>query len=232
MRDGTTGALSEDEAITHLERSPAWVWTAIDPDSKGLLGIEVGTRTLEMAQRVVHRVAQGLATGCIPLFLTDGLKEYGPAWLAHFGSWRHPARRRDPGPRPQPRWMPVPELLDAQGGKAYRRRRLVGVTYRVVLGALERVQQVLAVCGRQINTAYVARLNLEIRPRVAAVRRRVNTLGQGEDGLRQQLVVYHAYYNFCLPHASLRRPLLVPEPTNGRGSARVGRSWTPAMAAG
>jgi hypothetical protein len=42
---------------------------------------------------------------------------------------------------------------------------------------------------------------------VAAVGRRVNTLCQGEDGLRQQLVVYHAYYNFCLPHASLRQPL-------------------------
>jgi hypothetical protein len=38
--------------------------------------------------------------------------------------------------------------------------------------------------------------------------------------------------DFCLPHASLRRPLLVPEPTNGRGSAKVWRPCTPAMAAG
>jgi hypothetical protein len=63
-------------------------------------------------------------------------------------------------------------------------------------------------------------------------RRRVNTLCQGEDGLRQQLAVYHVYYNFCLPHASLRRPLLVPEPTKGAGSAKVWRPCTPAMAAG
>jgi hypothetical protein len=41
-----------------------------------LLVIDVGTRTLEMAQRVVHRIAQVLASGCVPLFLTDGLKEY------------------------------------------------------------------------------------------------------------------------------------------------------------
>jgi hypothetical protein len=75
-------------------------------------------------------------------------------------------------------------------------------------------------------------LNLEIRQRVAAVGRRVNTLCQGEDGVRQQLVVYHAYYNFCLPHASLRQPLVVPEPTNGSGSAKVWRPCTPAMAAG
>jgi len=94
------------------------------------------------------------------------------------------------------------------------------------------VQQVLAACGRKINTAFVERLNLDIRQRVAAVGRRVNTLCQGEDGVRQQLAVYQVYYNFCLPHASLRRPLLVPEPTNGAGSAKVWRPCTPAMAAG
>src|SRR5919109_1724577 len=76
------------------------------------------------------------------------------------------------------------------------------------------------------------RLNLDIRQRVAAIGRRVNMLCQGENGLRQQLVVYHAYYNFCLPHASLHQPLLVPEPTHGRGSAKVWRPCTPAMAAG
>src|SRR5438128_3621668 len=166
----------------------------MDPNSKLLLVIDVGTRTLEMAQRVVHQVVQGLAPHCIPLCLTDGLKDYGTAFLTHFGSWRPPARRRDKGPLPKPGWMPVPELLYAQVVKSYRRRRIVGVTYRVVFGTMERVQQVLSVYGRKINTAFVERLNLDIRQRVAAVGRRVNTLCQGEDGLRQQLVVYHAYY--------------------------------------
>jgi IS1 family transposase len=232
LRDVKTGALSEDEAIEHLERSPTWVWSAMDPDSKLLLVIDVGTRTLEMAQRVVHQVVQVLAPHCIPLCVTDGLKDYGTAFLTHFGSWIQPARRRDKGPLPKPRWMPVPELLYAQVVKSYRRRRIVGVTYRVVFGTMERVQQVLSACGRKINTAFVERLNLDIRQRVAAVGRRVNTLCQGEDGLRQQLVVYHAYYNFCLPHVSLRQPLLVPEPTNGSGSAKLWRPCTPAMAAG
>ena len=74
------------------------------------------------------------------------------------------------------------------------------------------------------------RLNLTIRQHVAAVGRRVSTLCKGEDGLRQQLAVFHCYYNFCLPHASLRRPL--PEPAHGSGSAQVWRPCTPAMAAG
>jgi IS1 family transposase len=232
LRDLKAGVLSEDEAIKRLERSPYWVWTAMDPDSKLLLVIAVGSRTLAVAQRVVHQVTQVLAPGCVPLCLTDGLQDYTTALLTHFGQWMQPARRRDKGPLPKPRWVPVPALLYAQGVKSYRRRRIVGVTYRVVFGTLERVQQVLSACGRKINTAFVERLNLDIRQRVAAVGRRVNTLCQGEDGLRQQLAVYHVYYNFCLPHTSLRQPLLVPEPTNGSGSTKRWRPCTPAMAAG
>ena len=61
----------------------------------------------------------------------------------------------------------------------------------MVFGTMERVQQVLLACGRKINTAFVERLNLDIRQRVTAVGRRVNTVCQGEDGIRQQLMVYH-----------------------------------------
>ncbi len=71
-----------------------------------------------------------------------------------------------------------------------------------------------------------------MRHHVAAVGRRVTTLCKGEHGLRQQLALYHVYYNFCLPHASLRQPLLVPAPTNSRGSATQWQLRTPAMAAG
>ena len=55
---------------------------------------------------------------------------------------------------------------------------------------------------------------------------------KGKDGLRQQLGLYHVYYNFCLPHASVRHPRLQPEPTHGTGSAKRWQPRTPAMAAG
>ena len=147
LRDLKAGESSDDQASKRLERSPYWVWTAMDPNSKLLLVIDVGTRTLEMAQRVVHQVVQRLAPGCVPLCFTDGLKDYGTAFLTHFGQWRQPARRRDKGPLPQPRWMPLPQLLYAQVVKSYRRRRLVGIKYRVVFGTMERVKQILAACG-------------------------------------------------------------------------------------
>jgi hypothetical protein len=125
----------------------------MDPESKLLVVIDVGTRTLEMAQCVVHQVWQPLAPDCVPLCLTDGLKDDGTAFLSHFGQWRQPARRCAKGPLPQPRWMPVPQWLYAQVVKSSRRRRIGGVQYRVVFGTIERVAHILAACGWKINTA-------------------------------------------------------------------------------
>jgi IS1 family transposase len=226
------GEVSAADAVERLERAPQWVWVAMDPESKLLLALDGGSRTLAMAQRVVHHVAQVLAPDCAPLFLTDGFREYLTALLTHYGHWVQPPRRQATGPFPKARWMPLPQLLYAQVVKTVRRRRLIRVSHRVVFGTLEAVEQVLAACGWQIQTALVERLNLDIRQRVAAVGRRVTTLCKSEDGVRQQLVLFQGYHNFCLPHASLRVPLAAPEPTQGRGSAKLWQPCTPAMAAG
>src|SRR5881396_3692862 len=156
------GEVSDTEAIQRLSRSPHWVWVAMDPVTKLLLTLDVGDRTLAMAQRVVHQVVQVLAPGCVPLFLTDGFKDYLTALLTHYGQWVRPARRQATGAAPKPRWMPLPGLLYAQVIKTVRRRRLVRVTHRVVFGTLEAIQQVLAAYGWQIQTAFIERVNLSI----------------------------------------------------------------------
>ena len=56
------------------------------------------------------------------------------------------------------------QLHYAQVVKSYR--RLVGVTHRVVFGTRLAIEQVLAACGWTINTAFIERLNLDIRQRV------------------------------------------------------------------
>jgi IS1 family transposase len=190
LGDVKAGEVSEAEAIERLERSPHWVWVAMDPESKMILTIDIGERTLAMAQLVVHHIVQVLAPDCAPLFLTDGFREYMSALLTHYGRWVQPPRRQDKGPHPKPRSMPQPQLLYAQVVKTVRRRCLVRVRHRVVFGTLDRVNDVLAACGWQINTAFVERLNLDIRQHVAAVGRRVNTLCKHEAGLRQQLALY------------------------------------------
>ena len=76
------------------------------------------------------------------------------------------------------------------------------------------------------------RLNLSLRQRVAAMRRRSATSCKGEDGLDQQLALFQVDHNFVLPHASWRQALAEPILTHGTGSAKVWRPCTPAMAAG
>jgi IS1 family transposase len=226
------GDISEAEAIERLSRSPHWVWTAIDPESKLLLSVQVGERTLAMAQAVLHQIAQLVASGCVPLFVSDGYPHYLTAIVTHFGHWVPPPRRQASGSAPKPRWMPLPALLYAQVVKTMRRRRLVEVKHRVVFGTKAAVEQVLATCGWQMNTAFVERLNLSLRQRVAAIGRRSATPCKSEDGLRQQLALFQVYHNVVLPHASLRQALAAPVATNGCGSVKVWQPCTPAMVAG
>ena len=70
--------MSEAEAIERLSRAPHWVWTAMDPESKLLLSVQVGDRTLAMAQAMLHHIAQLLAPGCVPLFLATGTRITSP----------------------------------------------------------------------------------------------------------------------------------------------------------
>ena len=128
--------------------------------------------------------------------------------------------------------MPLPGLLYAQVVKKTRRRRIVEIKRHVVIGTQAAVDQVLSVWGWVINRAFVERLNLSLRQRVAPIRRRSATSCKSEDGLTQPLILFQVYHNFVLAHASLRLPLAEPVATNGNGSAKRWQPRTPAMAAG
>ena len=120
----------------------------------------------------------------------------------------------------------------AQLVKKCRRRRLVSLIQRLVFGSRAKIEQLLADQGWQINTAFVERLNLTLRQHVAAIGRRVITLAKTDTGLCAQLHLFQAYYNLCLPHASLRQSLpweLIE--ASDRGSEHWQKT-TPAMAAG
>jgi hypothetical protein len=67
-----------------------WYGQAMDPVTKLLLALEVGERTLAMAQCLVHQVTQLLALDCAPLFLTDGFRDYLIALVTHYDRWMPP----------------------------------------------------------------------------------------------------------------------------------------------
>jgi len=74
--------------------------------------------------------------------LSAGFKVSLPALRAPVGFWLPPERCQGTGPRPTPRWMPLPGLLEAQVIKTVHRRRLVRGSHRVVFGTLEAVEPV------------------------------------------------------------------------------------------
>jgi hypothetical protein len=164
----------------------------------------------------LHQSAQLLTPGGVPLFLSAGSPHSLTAIVTHCGHW---------GP-------PRAELLSAPVVKTMRRRRSVEGKHRVVFGTQAAGEQVVAACGWPSNTAFVERLHLRLRQRVAAMGRRSATPGKSEDGWRQQLVRCQGYPNCVWPHARLRRPLAEPVPTNGSGSGKGWRPCPPAMAAG
>ena len=111
LRAVTAGEGSEAATIPRLSRSPPWVWAALAPVTKRRLTIDVGARTLAMAQCAGPQGAQVLAPDGMPLVLTEGDQESVTALLSHGGQWVQPPRRQANGPTPTPRGMPLPQWL-------------------------------------------------------------------------------------------------------------------------
>jgi hypothetical protein len=186
------GEISEAQAIKRLSCSPYWLWVAMDPVSQLIVAWDVGPQA--MAQQLVHQVTQVLAPECAPLFLTDGFREYLIALVTHYGQWIQPERRQAKGPRPKPRWMPLPQLLYAQVVKSYRRRRIVGVKHRVIFGAAETIEAILAKRGWKMNTAFIECLKSGLPPACGGDRSAGQYVMQTRSGI--------ASVGGDLPHAS------------------------------
>jgi transposase-like protein len=112
-----------DELRTRL-RSRAhilWLWVAVDPISKLLVVLHLGSRTQDKAHRLVHELRERLAPGCIPVETSDGLNQYFYALTAHFGQ-----SAADVGRRAR-QWHLAAGLIYGLLKKTYRRRKLVRV---------------------------------------------------------------------------------------------------------
>src|SRR5258708_28263890 len=149
---------------------------------------------------------------------------------AHFGQWLDMARRG----RKVRQWQVAAGLIYGQVKKSYRQRKLVRVTHVMRLGtsaALKVALQGLGLSGR-LNTAFIERVNLTVRPGVAALARRTWATAKPAPQLSAHLEWWRAYYHFVRPHASLRVALVQPRARDGQLVPRRYRQRTPAIAAG
>jgi IS1 family transposase len=205
-----------------------WIWLAVDARTKIIPVLKVGPRTQPMAHAVVHALMNVLAPDRLPIFTSDGLKLYVYAVTAHFGNWVETAGRQTH------QWQVRAGLLYGQLVKHYRRRRLVRVELRTLLGSLDQLTAALRSCGESgtIQTACVERLNLTVRQAVTALTRRTWGIAQSSAELIFHLEWWRAYYHFIRPHTSLREPLAEPRLRGGKRLSQRFRSRTPAQAVG
>jgi IS1 family transposase len=213
---------------TRQEADALWIWFAADARTKVIAVLKVGPRTQPVAHAVVHALGKVLAPNCLPIFTSDGLKLYFYALTAHFGSWADAVGQ-------QPRqWQVHAGLLYGQLTKYYRRRRLVRVERRALLGSLDQLTAALRASGQTgtIQTAFVERLNLTVRQAITALTRRTWGVAQSSAELLLHLEWWRAYYHFTRPHMSLDEPFAEPRVRGGRRLPQRCRPRTPAQAVG
>lgn len=189
-----------------------WVWLAIDPETKILLALHVGSRQTPCAMRFVHALVATLASGYCPLYLSDGLPAYFYALTAHCGQWIGD------------RWQVSPHLAYAQMIKILRWRHLIACFPRVLCGTLSDCRRQLRAAGYsgQVQTAYIERVNLTLRQHIAALLRRSWSTYRKLQRLAAHLELFRGFYHFVRPHQSLTL----------RTDAGQRLARTPAMAAG
>jgi transposase-like protein len=216
--------------LQHVQADEMWikmvgrrVWMALAmavPSRLWLGGVISPRRDLALITALVQRV-RACARSLAILVCVDGLASYVTAFTRVF---RHAIRT---GRRGRPRLVEEPGLLLGQVVKRSVRRRVVGVTRRVVRGTAEAIAAVLKATqtGSGINTAYIERLNATFRSGLAVLTRRGRAIAHTEAVLQAGMYLLGCAYNFCWTHASLR--LAAPD-----GEGRKWRERTPAMAAG
>ncbi len=222
--------LQLDELCTRLRNrvQVLWLWIVMDPLTKSVPVLHLGSRTQATAHAVVHELRHRLAPDCLPVFTSDGLNLYFYALTAQFGQWVREVGRR------VRHWKVAPGLIYGQVKKSYRRRKVVRVIRVMRCGMYEDLRAALCrleLSGR-LNTAFVERVNLTIRQGVAALARRTWATAQTAPTLVAHLEWWRGYYHFVRPHASLRVTLAQPIERGGKRRPRRYRQRTPAMAAG
>ncbi|GAC1403581.1 MAG: hypothetical protein NVSMB65_20190 [Chloroflexota bacterium] len=219
LADQSTPAVGESESAARPGR--VWQAMAMAVPSRLWLGGMIRAHRDKALIRTLATQIRACALTTSVLVCVDGLSSYVGAIKRAF------SERVLTGKRGRPPLVCSPGLQLAQVVKTYAKRRVVGVSRRVVLGTTEAVAQVLTTASggqHQINTAYIERLNATFRACLAPLARRTRALAHGETLLTAGMFLVGTAYNFVWCHESLRLR-----------NAGPGRKWqerTPAMAAG
>lgn len=213
--------IQADELKVTTQAGVVWVALVLMVSTRLWLGgVVSATRGKDLIRACLH-YARHCAL-CRPLLLAvDGLNMYVKACQQVFRT-----RARLPG-TPRARWFVWPEVVVTQVVKkrAGKRGAIERVVAQGTAAHAARLRQQSG-GGRQINSAFIERLNATFRQRLAPLHRRTRAQARLATTLTQALFLHGCVYNFCTPHSSLALALDLP---------RKRRRWvqrTPAMVAG
>jgi IS1 family transposase len=206
------------------DKGDRWDHTAIDAESRLLLAVVPGERTLENCQAIVQEVHDRTGGRTDLLLTSDEHKPYATAIESVYAREEPVPRRPGPGRPPKPKRVMPADLCYATVCKKRREGKVVEVTRRLVTGMLLVLCYWLArskVSGK-VNTAFVERHNATDRRQNARKHRK--TYAFSKDSRIHDAVTYFTCYsyNFCWPVRTL-----ASKDELGRKRPR-----TPAMAAG
>jgi hypothetical protein len=184
-----------------------------------MISFMIDTMEPFLAEPLIDETEKRLAGGSWPVWVSDGLDCYGEALKnRHCLLETYPRTGKRGRPR-RPRLVVCPELRYAQVVKKRdERHRVIGVFKQSVYGDIPL---------EMISTVFLERHNLNLRHENRRLTRKTLAFSKKDEGLKAQMHVYQAYYNFVRPHGGLK--LRISDNDNGL------RKWqrrTPALAAG
>ncbi len=156
-----------------------------------------------------------------PLFVSDELPHYGTVLGELFHKTVPPVPTGKPG-RPRKPELVIDNDLDyATVHKTRQGAQVVKVERKVVHGSEQNIlARIVQSPSHMINTAYVERSNLDWRLWDAHLARKAPTVARSMRWLKAKFAICVACYNLIRPHETL-----------SRGTDRIFRPKTPAMAA-
>jgi IS1 family transposase len=159
-----------------------WTWTAIDADSKLILSYLCGGRDASWACQFMEDLASRVTTRI--QITTDGHRAYAEAVEGAFGMNVDYAMLIKlygaPSDNPETRYSPA---------------KCIGTRTATLSGRPD---------PKHVSTSFVERQNLNLRMGVRRFTRLTNAFSKKFENHCHMVAIYHAYYNFCRVHQTLR----------------------------